>query len=90
MTTTAPEKFLDIFLLFFKLKKILFFSFLFLLFLFYFLLKFPITPPLLLNFHFHFTITSPKKRRSPIFKLNFIYISKIFCVFVFSIVFLRV
>ena len=39
---------------FVKLKKIFFFPFFFFLFfLFYFLLKFPTTPPLLLNFHFH-------------------------------------
>ena len=43
----------DICILFIKLKKN-FFSFLFLkFFLFYFLLKFPTTPPLLFNFHFH-------------------------------------
>ena len=54
--------------------------FLFLVFLSYFLLKSSNTPLLFLNFHFHFTITLQK--RSPIFKLNFIYISK-FSVFVF-------
>ena len=70
-----------LFLLIRKLKKI-FFS--------YFLLKSSITHLLLLTFHFHFTITLQKKRRGPIFKTNFIYISKIFCVFVFNIVFLRV
>ena len=59
-----------------------FFSFLFLVFLSYFLLKSSNTPLLFLNFHFHLTITFQKKERSPIFKLNFIYISK-FGVFVF-------
>ena len=38
---------------FVKLKKIFSFLFSFKFFLFYFLLKFPTTPPLLLNFHFH-------------------------------------
>ena len=61
---------------------IFFLSFLFLVFLSYFLLKSSNTP-LFLNFHFHLTITLQKKKeRSPIFKLNFIYISK-FWVFVF-------
>ena len=60
-----------------------FLSFLLLVFLSYFLLKSSNTPLLFLNFHFHFTITlQEKKERSPIFKLNFIYISK-FGVFVF-------
>ena len=60
-----------------------FFSFLFLVFLSYFLLKSSNTPLFFLNFHFHLTITLQKKKeRSPIFKLNFIYISK-FWVFVF-------
>ena len=71
-------------------KNLLFFllfSFLFLVFLSYFLLKSSNTPLLFLNFYFHFTITLQKKKkrereRSPIFKLNFIYISK-FWVFVF-------
>ena len=51
---TAPEKFPDI-LLFFLMKKIFFLFFSIFL---SFLLKFPITPPLLLNFHFHFHIFS--------------------------------
>ena len=51
------------------------FFFLFKHFFFYFLLKFPITPLLLLNVHFHFTITLQKKKKDPIFKANFIYIS---------------
>ena len=63
-----------------------FLSFLFLVFLSYFLLKSSNTPLLFLNFHFHLNITLQKKKkereRSPIFKLNFIYISK-FGVFVF-------
>ena len=66
-----------------------FLSFLLLVFLSYFLLKSSNTPLLFLNFHFHLTITLPKKEkkkkreRSPIFKLNFIYISK-FWVFLFK------
>ena len=63
-----------------------FLSFLLLVFLSYFLLKSSNTPLLFLNFHFHLNITLQKKRkkkreRSPIFKLNSIYISK-FWVFV--------
>ena len=73
---------------FFREKKIflIFFSFLFLLFISYFLLKSSNTLLLFLNFHFHFTITLQKKerKRSPIFKPNFIYISKFFvCFFLF-------
>ena len=64
-----------------------FFSFLLLVFLSYFLLKSSNTPLLFLNFHFRLNITLQKKKkkkgeRSPIFKLNFIYICK-FGVFVF-------
>ena len=76
-----------IFLGFFLIREKIFFFLLFfhfflsLVFLSYFLLKSSNTPLLFLNFHF--TITLQKKReRSPIFKLNFIYISK-FWVFVF-------
>ena len=70
-----------------------FFFFFFLFFLFFFiflscfLLKSSNTPLLFLNFHFHLTITVQKKKkkrereRSPIFKLNFIYISKFWFVF---------
>ena len=67
-----------------------FLSFLLLVFLSYFLLKSSNTPILFLNFHFHLNITFQKKEekkkkkkreRSPIFKLNSIYISK-FWVFV--------
>ena len=64
-----------------------FLSFLFLVFLSYFLLKSSNTPLLFLNFHFHLTITLQKKirERSPIFKLNFIFISKFWVlVFVFK------
>ena len=70
----------------------LFFFFLFFpfaCFLSYFLLKSSNTPLLFLNFHFHLNITLQKKKekkkkkreRSPIFKLNSIYLSK-FWVFV--------
>ena len=59
------------------------FFFLFLVFLSYFLLKSSNTPLLFLNFHFHYTITLQKKKRSPIFKPNFIYISKFFVCFLF-------
>ena len=77
--------FLLFFLIFFS-----FLSFLLLVFLSYFLLKSSNTPLLFLNFHFHLNTTLQKKKggekkkkeRSPIFKLNSIYISK-FGVFVF-------
>ena len=77
------------FFLFFVVFLLLFFpllfSFLLLVFLSYFLLKSSNTPLLFLNFHFHLTITLQKKERSPIFKLNSIYISKFWvCVFVFK------
>ena len=63
------------------------FFFFFLLFFSYFLLKSSNTPLLFLNFDFHFTITLQKKKeRSPIFKLNFIYI---FLNFVFLFLFLN-
>ena len=66
----------------FLIRKKFFSCFSFFFFFSHFLLKSSITPLLLLNFHFHFTITLQKKRkRSPIFKLNFIYISKFFVVF---------
>ena len=76
-----------VFLLFFLFSFFLFsfLSFLLLVFLSYFLLKSSNTPLLFLNFHFHLNITLQKKKkkeRSPIFKLNSIYISK-FGVFVF-------
>ena len=62
-------------------EKIFFFLFFF--FFSYFLLKSSVAPLLLLNFHFHYTITLQKKERerSPIFKPNFIYISKFFLFF---------
>ena len=72
-----------------------FLSFILLVFLSYLLLKSSNTPLLFLNFHFHLNITLQKKRkkkkkkkreRSPIFKLNSIYISK-FWGFVFVFVF---
>ena len=80
------------FFLFFLFHFFLFFSFLsflLLVFLSYFLLKSSNTPLLLLNFHFHLNITLPKKKkkeeRSPIFKLNSIYLSKFWgFVFVFK------
>ena len=79
------------FFLFLFLLSFFFFLFLlsfFLFFLSYFLLKSSNTPLLFLNFHFHLNITLQKKKekkkgdRSPIFKLNFTYISE-FWVFVF-------
>ena len=73
------------FFFFFLFFLLLFFLFFFFFFLSYFLLKFSNTPLLILNFHFHLNINLQKKKkreRSPIFKLNFIYISK-FWVFVF-------
>ena len=68
-----------------------FLSFPLLVFLSYFILKSSNTPLLFLNFHFHLKITLQKKgekkkkkrERSPIFKLNSIYISK-FWGFVFA------
>ena len=73
---------------FFFFFPLFLFYFLFILFS-YFLLKSSIIPLLLRNFHFHYAIILPppqkKERvRSPIFKLNFMYISKFFvCVLVF-------
>ena len=71
------------FFFFFLFFLVSFLSFLCLVFLFYFLLKSSNTPLLFLNFNFHLNITLQKKRkkkkkreRSPIFKLNSIYISK--------------
>ena len=68
-----------------KEGKNFFSCFFFLVFRSYFLLKSSNIPLLFLNFHFHFTITLQKKKRerSPIFKLNFIYISKSFVCFCF-------
>ena len=80
--------FFSFFFFFFSFSSFFLFSFLLLVFLSYFLLKSSNTPLLFLNFHFHFTIILQKKKkerereRSPIFKLNFTYISK-FWVFVF-------
>ena len=75
------------FFFFFYFFSPFFFSFLLLVFLSDFLLKSSNTPLLFLNFHFHLNITlqkkGKKKERSPIFKLNSIYISK-FLVFVFK------
>ena len=58
----------------FSVSSLLYFLFSFSCFLSNFLLKSSNTPLLFLNFHFRFTITLQKK--SSIFKLNFIYISK--------------
>ena len=91
---TPQLSFSYIFMIFFQLGKkffsffffssfLSFLSFLLLAFLSYFLLKSSNTPLLFLNFHFHLNITLQKKRkRSTIFKLNSIYISKSW-VFVF-------
>ena len=74
---------------FVKLKNI--FSFLFFLnfFLFYFLLKFPTTPPLLLNFHFHmflwlFSIRKKKLFFFFLFFLFFVFFFFFFLFFLFS------
>ena len=75
--------FFSFFFFFFSFSSFFLFSFLLLVFLSYFLLNSSNTPLLFLNFHFTITLQKKKKgERSPIFKLNFIYISK-FWVFVF-------
>ena len=82
-----------IFMIFLIREKQKFFSFFFLVFVSYFLLKSSNTSLLCLNFHFHFTVTLQKKKeteRSPIFKPNFIYISKFFGFLFLNIVFQRV
>ena len=83
--------FFFLFLFFFFFFFLLYFlSFHLLVFFSYFLLKSSNTPLLFLNFHFHITITLQKKEekkrerdRSPVFKLNSIYIISKFWVFVF-------
>ena len=82
-----------IFMIFLIREKQKFFSFFFLVFVSYFLLKSSNTSLLCLNFHFHFTVTLQKKKeteRSPIFKPNFIYVSKFFGFLFLNIVFQRV